>query len=140
MVIKQFESKTTQVLFPDGSYASKQQGKDWIKVASNDPSRKTSVESNAQTGDITIGKDDFVYISMKSNSIIAEHSCLTSIETQMPKGCQITAPESATIVFKASGEQEIIISKHFRVERKFENGVTSSIQVLKVRKAYYSND
>ena len=118
MVIKYFESKAIQVLFPDGSYASKLPAKDWIKVSRNEPFQKVSIESNEQTGEIHIGWEDFVSISKKENSITVEHSCLTLIETQLLKSYQITAPDSAAILFKASGEQEITISKYFKVERR----------------------
>ena len=123
-------------MFPDGSYATRAHGsKDWTKITKNEQDQKISVETKNQNDDVDIGREDFVSISKKGNSILVEHACLTSIETILSKGCVIKSPETATISFSASGRQEVEMPGFFKVERMFEEGFTTSIKVKRVRLA-----
>ncbi|KAJ3346043.1 Sperm-associated antigen 17 [Kappamyces sp. JEL0680] len=128
-VVKQMENGMLETLFPDGSLATKAAGsKDWA-VASIANDQRQSIETT-HLGDIKICKENLVTVQKtKAGTVISEFPCLTSITTHMGEQCTVVCPDSATLLFDASGTQRVTVSDNYVVERTVTNGATTAIKV-----------
>jgi hypothetical protein len=131
-VIKHFVSGSSQVLFPDGSVATRPSITAEFKKVGNNSGLNSSIESRPSKNEIELSREDFVTIVSGEGFILTEHSCGTSIRTEKEKRVVVEAPGLASISFVESGDQKIFVDNSFSVERTVSEGGKPRYEVKKV--------